>query len=269
MEPRKVRVDKLSYVSIPISMYLDETKQKLASGTGFIYERNKQYYLVTNWHNFTGLNPETKKSISRHGGIPNVVTFSLLIQEKPHIQWKEFGVNLYENNKAQWLVHPDHKHKIDVAAIEIEIDSEQEIILKPLNKIEFDDIEPKVADDIFILGFPYSLKGGGRFPIWKRGSIATEPDLHIDSLPKFLVDTAGKSGMSGSPVIFRRSGIHGVVGGKVSLDSILGTVENFVGIYSGRIIGKSELDAQLGIVWKKEVIDQIIDGNCKDEIKFA
>jgi len=49
---------------------------------------------------------------------------------------------------------------------------------------------------------------------------------------------------------------------------LIGEIQNFVGIYSGRILGKTELEAQLGIVWKKEVIDEIIDGEFKDEINM-
>ncbi len=71
--------------------------------------------------------------------------------------------------------------------------------------------------------------------------------------------------MSGSPVIFKRDGIHGADDGKLNSDTIFGTFQDFVGIYSGRIPGETEFGAQLGIVWKRIVIDEIIDGNIKDE----
>ena len=51
---------------------------------------------------------------------------------------------------------------------------------------------------------------------------------------------------------------------KTRLDTICG----FAGVYSGRIQGKSALDAQLGIVWKKEVIEEIIEGKVLDSITF-
>jgi len=264
-EPKKVNIDQLSYTSIPITMYFDETQQKLASGTGFTYERNDKLYLITNWHNVTGLHPITKELIGKHGGIPDVLVLTLMTQEKPHIKWENFPINLYDKDKrADWFVHPEHKELVDVVAIEIEYDGDFKGIFNPINTIKFDEFKLEVSDDIFILGFPYELKGGGYFPIWKRGSIASEPDIDFEKLPKMFVDTASRPGMSGSPVIFRRNGIHGTDNGKLKRESLIGTIQNFVGIYSGRILGKTELEAQLGIVWKRKVIDEIIDGNTKD-----
>ena len=51
--------------------------------------------------------------------------------------------------------------------------------------------------------------------------------------------------MSGSPVILRRR---------------FGTGPNttFVGVYSGRIGAKDELEAQLGIVWRADLVEQIV-----------
>jgi len=267
---KKVNIDQLSYTAVPLAMHLNETRQKLASGTGFIYKHAEKFYLITNWHNVTGLNPITKQHIGKHGGIPDVVVMTLQIRKEPFIEWKNFTVNLYEDNKADWYVHPIHKEKVDVVAIELIIPENFEGILRPINNIDFDNFKLTISDDIFILGFPYQIKGGGHFPIWKRGSVASEPDLDFEQLPKFFVDTAGKSGMSGAPVIFRRTGVHGSLEGTNLLEgTILGRIQGFVGIYSGRIIGKSELDAQLGVVWKKSVIEEIIEGQLTDERNFA
>lgn len=264
--PKKVDINQLSYTSIPIAMYFDETKQKLASGTGFVYKRNGKLYLITNWHNVTGLNPVTKESVGNHGGVPDVIVLTLQTQKEPFIMWENFPMKLYdEEGNADWLVHPLHKELVDVVAIELNFDNNFKGIFRPINQINFDEFKLEVSDEVYIIGYPYELKGGGQFPIWKKGSLATEPDIDYEQLPKMFIDTASRPGMSGSPVIFRRTGIHGTVDGELKSDSIIGTVQNFVGIYSGRILGKTELEAQLGIVWKKEVIDEIIDGNIKDK----
>jgi hypothetical protein len=264
---KEIFPNQLSFTSIPITMYFDETRQKLASATGFIYERNEKLYLITNWHNVTGKNPITKDPLGNNGGIPDVLVFTLLTAKTDKIEWKNFEINLYDNNKnAEWLVHPVHNELVDVIALEIEFDDEFDGVFRPLNKIPFDNYKIEVSDDVYILGFPYELNGGGYFPIWKRASIASEPDIDYDGLPKIFVDTASRSGMSGSPVIYRRTGIHNTDNGQLTLKTVIGTIQGFVGVYSGRI-GKSELDAQLGVVWKKEVIDEIIDGNTTDKIK--
>ncbi|MCF6348610.1 MAG: hypothetical protein L3J20_09975 [Flavobacteriaceae bacterium] len=128
-------INQLSYTSIPIRMYFSKTEQKLASGTGFIYERNNKLYLITNWHNVTGLNPITKKPIGNHGGIPDKIVLTLQTQKEPLIEWKHFPMNLYDKDKkADWLIHPKHKENVDVVVIEIEFDEDFEGIFRPINK---------------------------------------------------------------------------------------------------------------------------------------
>ncbi len=241
----------------------------MAKGTAFIYQNECKYYLITNWHNVTGLNPITKRPLSNHGGVPDSIEIKLHVQREPFIRWAGFQIDLYRNNEPVWFVHPEYNNAVDVVAIELIIPNEFNGILHPINKIDFDVFELAISDDVFILGFPYSIKGGGHFPIWKRGSVATEPGIDCDNLPKLLIDTACKPGMSGSPVIFRRSGLHGLDGINLVDSTVFGQIQGFVGIYSGRVVGESDIDAQLGIVWKASVIDEIIKGRMKDKICYA
>jgi hypothetical protein len=114
--------------------------------------------------------------------------------------------------------------------------------------------------DCFILGHPEGITGPVFTPVWKRGSIATEPH---PNQPTFLVDSATRQGMSGSPVIARHSGLLGLSDdGKLSGDSVIGTCENFVGIYSGRL-GNDELGFQLGRVWKSAVLETLLNNPVK------
>jgi hypothetical protein len=101
--------------------------------------------------------------------------------------------------------------------------------------------------------------GPGRTPIWKRGSVASEPDYNWRDKPAFLIDTATREGMSGSPVIARHSSVLLTTGsdGAVENDSVIGTMTKFAGIYSGRI-GEDEMGVQLGLVWKPEVLKDIV-----------
>jgi hypothetical protein len=122
---------------------------------------------------------------------------------------------------------------------------------------------------VYVLGYPYDINGGKELPIWKRGSIATEPSINIDNLPKILIDTATRPGMSGSPVIYRRSGIiYKDDSMELSKDTIIGTISGFLGVYSGRINAKDTLEAQLGIVWKEEVIEEILKGEVFGTCEF-
>jgi hypothetical protein len=92
----------------------------------------------------------------------------------------------------------------------------------------------------------------------------------LDDLPKLLIDTATRRGMSGSPVVARRSGIiHprgenlGATG--ISPNTIIGQADTFLGVYSGRL-GNDEMGIQVGIVWKASVIEEIISGNLRGRI---
>jgi hypothetical protein len=74
--------------------------------------------------------------------------------------------------------------------------------------------------EVFILGYPFPIELPG-YPVWKRGRIASEPDLaslapalgssgrrkvKFGAHPRdyLLADTASRPGMSGAPVIRRR-----------------------------------------------------------------
>lgn len=265
----KANIDKLSYTAIPLKILSDQTdsqtEKTLGTATGFIYEYKEKYYLITNWHVVTGLNNETSV-------YPNLIEFPLQSNTKLFIQWKRYKVNLYADQEMgvpNWFVHPEFKEKVDVVALKIDIP--KEILVHPISRIEFDQTKPTIADDIYILGFPYRYTGGGNFPIWKRGSIASEPDIDLEGLPKILVDTASRSGMSGAPVIYRRRGIHNLDDdGQLTNESVIGEIQGFIGIYSGRLKADSDpydLRAQLGIVWKARVIEEIILGNIRDKNK--
>ena len=147
---------------------------------------------------------------------------------------------------------------MDVVAIPLSDQIKNKYRLFPINAIEFDSrFKEEVADDAFVVGYPFADMTYASLPIWKRASLASEPDIDVDRLPKMLIDTATRPGLSGSPVIMQRVGIHGAKDGVFSEDTIIGRIRKFVGIYSGRI-GDDELKAQLGIVWKAQVISEIV-----------
>ena len=77
-----------------------------------------------------------------------------------------------------------------------------------LNAIPQFDAVYSVGSEVFVLGFPRGLRTQSNFPIWKRGTIATEPAIpRDDGAPLILIDAATRKGMSGSPVcVFRLEG---------------------------------------------------------------
>lgn len=269
--------DRLSISTLYLRMMFSETKQELATATGFIYELENHYYLITNGHNITRLNAMDGARLSQHAGFPDKIVTNCLLwtADKKHLvrSTEDGNVRLYEdedNTIPCWYMHPEHGYTVDVIAIPIEATSNvpAHIHLNPLNKYEFETrFKPVITDDVFILGYPMNINNPMHMPIWKRATIASEPHYDMDNLPYFLVDTATRSGMSGSPVILQRDGLH-IPDGELNAQSFWGTIRSFVGIYSGRFEGTDMYQSQLGIVWKSKVIDEIISGKVKGTIDF-
>jgi hypothetical protein len=249
----------------------------MATGTGFLYEDEEEIYMITNGHNVTRVNPVTNERITTSMAFTDRIKFyvrRLITAPELAIGSEEVYTPLYADEDFKhplWFVHPKFGYSVDVVAIPIVKKAEvpKGIQLYPINKFELDDnfyLEP--SDDVFILGYPFAIDGDKKLPIWKRGSVATEPSIDIDGLPKILVDTASRPGMSGAPVFFQRSGIHGMKNGQLANDTIFGTIRGFVGIYSGRIAAPDPLDAQLGVVWKRTVIEDILSAKITGDIAF-
>ena len=65
--------------------------------------------------------------------------------------------------------------------------------------------------------------------------------------------------MSGSPLISQYVGFYQHEPDHISGEDWFGSSRNLLGVYSGRDLGKTEYEAQLGIVWKASVIKTIVD----------
>ncbi len=264
-----IKPDYISFTTQQIAIGFSETDIIFSTASGFIYFHNDKYYLITNWHNVTGRNPLTGEPLSEnHAGIPNIFLTYIRIKDG-NGQSRLEKLFLYEDEdltKPKWLIHPLYNENVDVVAIELKLNDE--LIYSAINKSDFDNnIPPEVGDDCFVVGYPFVDFRYLGLPIWKKASIATEPTVNEDQLPKILIDTATRPGLSGSPVIYQRTGIHNVKDGKFSDDSLIGRIRGFLGVYSGRI-GKDEIHAQLGIVWKGTVIEEIINGQTNGNIDF-
>jgi len=230
----------------------------LSHGSAFFYRKNGDIYLITNWHNLSGRRPYNGKCIDRNGAVPNNV--SLFFHADNQLgQYSSVQIPFQlesENGDPLWLQHPQHGQNIDIAVLKISIP--ENMCVYPVNEIpQTDDMRVDVGMDVFVLGFPIRLFTD-ILPIWKRATISTEYFFNVDGLSKFLIDTATQEGMSGSPVFLRARGSYATeAGDNIMCSTAVPT--KFLGIYSGRYIGDNIENIQLGIVWKKELIDEIIN----------
>ena len=116
----------------------------------------------------------------------------------------------------------------------------------------------RVGAEVFILGFPLGLTVQGPLPIWKRGSIASEPLVAIDNnLPIFFVDAATRHGMSGSPVAYFGRDLTNL-GGLPAEAPATFPEPWLLGVYAGRR-GSSpeETEMSFGRVWHRRLLDEI------------
>lgn len=266
---------------------------KLAVGSGVLYLENNQTFIVTAWHNISGRNAETLDLLSRHAAMPNNIVASIDVRIK-HANYVGFTrvsitIPLVENERTTYFIHPQGFPKVDVVAIPIDTSREYTsegivasgekinigVRLKSkqpngleTNIVHIQDCEFKgydigdcteslyVSDDIFIIGYPKGITDFSVQPLWKRATIATSPHLGWERQEQFLVDCASKEGMSGAPAIYYNRD------GKINTGSIYykgsESISILHGIYVGRIGSTSEFEAQVGKVWKRKVIDEII-----------
>jgi len=253
-------IDEFSCAAVPI--FMNYNNVNLSYGTAFFYKRSNGIFLITNWHNLSGRNPISGQPMDTNGSIPDSISLHFHLKDKLGTWSSLLSYKLYsEDHTAIWLQHPIHGQKIDVAVMKIQIP--EELTVYAINEMPLaDNMRIEIGMDVFVLGFPIKFFTD-IFPIWKKATIATEHAFDVDRLPKFLIDTATQKGMSGSPVILRERSAYRSEEGDMIMG---GGATRFLGVYSGRYQDNSEEDdeikllkAQLGMVWKKIVIDEIID----------
>jgi hypothetical protein len=250
---KEIKLNPLSFPPILLEANFEDST--IAIATGFIWKHEKDNFLVSNWHVMSGLDPKTHQPIDSFSSTPDRVR--MWLHSKDHLNRAvQVELQLLNNQgRPLWKEHKIHGSKIDVAILKMP--SLYDYRLFPINDFDFSDFTIEVTQDVFIIGFPKGISGGGIFPVWKRGSIASEPEIDIDNLPKLIIDSATREGMSGSPVIVQFTGYHQAISGQLTLNDWIGKGWGILGVYSGRY-KSDEFEAQLGIVWKSRVIDEII-----------
>lgn len=251
-------INDLSATALPIELYFDDTY--LGHATAFVWRRHNLDFLITTWHNVSGRSPIDDQPLHSKAAIPNNFRLFAFSQESLSNRFiKTF--DLYENGQAMWYVHPEHGKAVDVVAFALA--PTEEFRLFPLNEFSLCDTALEVSQDAFILGYPFPPTAGHFWtPIWKRGSVASEPNIDWDGMPLLYLDSATGPGMSGAPVVTRDR----IAPAGNDLNISAQPMTRFVGVYAGRQAGHERLEVQLGRVWKDQVIEEIIDGRRRDKL---
>lgn len=275
-------------------------EELLATGTGVLYRKGYATFIVTAWHNVTGRHSETLQPLS--GGLPDRVTAHIaktLIASDGKFSGvirQPIDLRLEDAEQTQYFVHAQGFPRVDVVAIPIDPDevyssrvhlsdgrttvTRQALRHAPNGRGLGGQIECiqdfagasaqfnvdfanhlSVTDDVFVVGYPKGLTDQTLQPIWKRATVATEPRLGWQGQRKFLVDCASRQGLSGAPVLSYNKTGRMQVGGMTYVGS--GPAIMLHGVYVSRLGGGREFEAQIGTVWSRSVIDEIIEAEVR------
>ena len=244
--PKNIAIDPLSVMSLSLECCVG--RNALAGATGFIVEHAARPFLVTNWHVVSGRDPSTNQPLSEDGALPDTLGIWYHIKDRLGTWGRRWEPLKNEDGSPRWLEHPQGR-RIDVVALPVTVDDEIQLYPLDLGLANID-LLLSPAEPVSIIGFPFGLASGGKFPIWKTGHLASDIDLDYDGLPTFIVDATTKPGMSGSPVVARRIGMYR----SSQAMQMGGSATRFLGIYSGRIHGQ----ADIGMVWRPEVLLDVL-----------
>jgi hypothetical protein len=220
-------LDQFTLTTVPLEQYFEQTR--LGQGTGFMWLLRDQYYLVTNWHVLAMRDFFTGKNLRKDAGRPNILR-TLFNIRTGSFEKQRWDIRIRdENDRPLWLIHPGRR--VDVAILPIPFRPEELVIaLYPLNVLANAALRIEIGMEVFILGYPFEIKPPA-YPVWKRGSIASEPQLARLTTDYMLVDTASRPGMSGAPVIRRSWTNHMVEPGVVALVDT--PLNKFIGVRAG------------------------------------
>jgi len=205
-------IDNFSTTSFYVISSFKDKNLKIA--TAFIVEVNKKLYLITNNHVVGGefFSNEYKQI---HGMSPPKDSFpdglSLRLYNKVFGKSSFLKVSLYDKNNKElfikfWENESSKTNLLDVVALPL-----LELNLAMIGATNV--LTPSLlrsnlilypSAELFVVGFPIGFAyDANLYPIWKRGTIASDPNLTRVGISKFLIDATTRQGMSGSPVFFR------------------------------------------------------------------
>lgn len=201
--PPLMLADVLSYLTVQI---VTVSSNSLSTGTGFFFDFIKGKYrvpaVVTNRH------------VADHIG-RTFLTFTVSEKGRPSARTFNYARDLCADS---WIWHPDPD--IDLAALPIlpiinaaREEHKVELFMAPLSSAYIPDDNYFAGicqlDDIAMIGYPDSIRDQlNNQPIFRKGSIATNPNKRFNGKREFLIDVPVYGGSSGSPILLVDEGPH-------------------------------------------------------------
>jgi hypothetical protein len=184
------------------------------------------------------------------------------------VLFQEQTIELYNTEgTANWYQHPS-KNLYDVAAINLFPLVERHQFVGANEVATQYDMRIDVGSTVFILGYPLGFTHFANTPIWKSGTIASEPHLETEtSFSRVVIDATTRQGMSGSPVFLREKTHYISEKGEIVSTT---NASRWIGIYSSRPDLKAvqmTLDedrrAEVGFFLKSAFAETVITGGIR------
>lgn len=273
-------LDDYSDVPMRIELIFKDRKNykevSLGIATGFIYQLKKppkKCFLISNWHVFSGRNVYTGQSL--HGGhIPNYIYVYLPSKKGYPDRDERTEIPLEDEDEdglPLWIQHEKGQF-VDLAGIELDLPDKSSREMYPINNFfSNESMCLMIGLDTFILGYPLGITSNKHYPVWKRATLASEPNFDVHNKKIILVDTASAPGMSGAPVILRS--IQTYLDEKNEFVFDVGVHTKFIGVYSGRlqqgdlVTQSGTVETQIGILWKAELVVEMISSPVHGDYK--
>lgn len=250
---QKSIIDQFSVSSCYVEMHHDN--RYIGNATGFFMELNSKLFFITNNHVVSGEYARSEYyQIHKH----QIPTDSIANNLKIRVYGD--NVNAFKFITLPLLVGTDStyikmwedeiakKNLMDIVAIPVPTairnQMEKTLILTENNLNSTLRLAPSV--ELFIVGFPLNYASMSVYPLWKKGTIATEPLVQSVDNSSYFVDALTMGGMSGSPVYFRGSMGTNIDGGT---DVYAGIATFLLGIYSAQ-----NYQIGLGRVWRLDKV---------------
>ncbi len=266
-----VMPDHLSMITTPVQLVRDG--EAIGDGTGFFWavhqDKKAALFVITNYHMLTGVEPGKPFAPS-----DDSLTFEVHTSTDDPSKVSKVTLPLYTRDNTPVYLTSATVPTADVGILPLPASVWNGLTVTCLDEgWARTDMLVLPTSLITVVGYPYRFRDEtNKLPIYKTGSIGSEPEYDFGGLPVFLVDVSAFKGMSGSPVFaVSRGGVHQRTGGA----AVVGNARRFLGIFASIEVCEEkqavELTAaipglavthiesmQLGYVWKANVIIDIL-----------
>ncbi|MDB6062230.1 MAG: trypsin [Verrucomicrobiaceae bacterium] len=227
-----------------------DQQRLLTNASGFFFKRDERLFLVTSRHVMID-------KPSKH--FPNRIEIELHINEVNLTESIGFSIPLYREGKSVWRQATDSGGEIDVAVIELDRKAlPPTAIYAAFNETHlYDPLKPiEIGSPLLVVGFPLGFHDTlHHMPVVRQAASASAFGIRFQGKGYFLTDARTHRGVSGAPVVMRRTEVDSA---EDDLPWLL------LGVHSARIdidTRDLKLDEALGLncAWYADILLKLTD----------